>query len=280
MQKKPLLFLIPFFIILGVLFLIDDPVSTATVQDTTAEENNNTENTSADAAESENGTINTISYHLVVGATGSLEDGGKEPIYEEPDDESEEIAELEYNCAVIAEDVQLEEDWIAVDLKQKGTGYVKKENVEEVTVHFGSSNEVRQALIETSLSYLGLKFVRYGKSLTDGIDCSNFLSQIYETQGIEISNVPKQERDEGEIISEDEMEPGDIIYYYRANNGSGHVGMYLGDGFIINSSGHSGKTYPEGGVRIVRTLYPDRTEFQVVRYIDSEEDGEVSSDEE
>ena len=44
-------------------------------------------------------------------------------------------------------------------------------------------------------------------------------------------------------------------------------------GFIINSTGHSGKKYPEGGVRIVCLKYPDRDHYEVVRFIQDEEAG-------
>ena len=104
----------------------------------------------------------------------------------------------------------------------------------------------------------------------EGIDCSNFVQQIYKKNGIEIPDKPNEQRDSGKIIAERERKAGDLIYYDKANNGYGHIGIYVGNGFIINSTGHSGKIYPQGGVRIVRLLYPDRTSYQVVSYLQEE----------
>lgn len=44
-------------------------------------------------------------------------------------------------------------------------------------------------------------------------------------------------------------------------------GNDMGNGFIINSAGHAGKKYPEGGVRICRVLYKDRENYEFIRII-------------
>ena len=263
MKLKPLLLIIPSVLVFCVLLFLDKPLEQPVYAPATK--------TKTESKSTEKKT-DYIEMVLVVGKTGSLEKGGSEPIYHDADEESTVIGKLEYNCAVVESDEQLDADWVCVDLKSRGTGYVKAENVEIVPVAFGADDSVRNQLIQNSLKYMGLRFVRYGKSLEDGIDCSNFVQQIYGMNGIKIPQRPKAQRDSGNVIDKEKVQPGDIIYYDKANNGSGHVGLYLGNGFIINSSGHSGKTYPEGGVRIVRVLYPDRTSYQAVSYLDKESD--------
>ncbi len=259
MKFKPLLLIIPSVLVFCVLLFLDKPLEQPVYAPVT--ESKSTEK-KKDYTE----------MILVVGKTGSLEKRGYEPVYHDADEGSTVIGKLEFNCAVAESDEQLDADWICVDLKSRGTGYVKAENVEVVPVAFGADDSVRNQMIQDSLKYMGLKFTRYGTSLEDGIDCSNFVQQIYGMNGIKIPQRPKEQRDSGHVIDKEKLQPGDIIYYDKANNGSGHVGLYLGNGFIINSSGHSGKTYPEGGVRIVRVLYPDRTSYQAVSYLDKESD--------
>lgn len=250
MRLKPLILIVPCLVIICFLCIIDQPI---------AEDRNHGEDPGH--------------MKLVVGKTGSLEEGGHEPIYSEPDAESDVNGKLQFNCAVAQAEEQLAEEWVCVDLKDRGVGYVFKDHVEIVEASFGSEDPLRNQIIQDALTYLGLRFIRYGKSLEDGIDCSNFVQQIYERNGIKIPRKPKNQRNYGEIIPEEDLQPGDLIYYDKANHGTGHVGLYIGDGFIINSSGHSGRTYPEGGVRIVRLLYPDRTSYQIVRII-PEQSGE------
>lgn len=274
---KPLLLIIPSLIILLAILLIDKPLpekkkEPAKQTAASTRENPATEVRSSDLPEKEEEYVDfePIDLTLVVGKTGSLKDGGSEPIYEDSDEESTVIAKLEFNCAVIKAADQLEEGWICVDLLGKGTGYVREDHVECVDVSFGSGNPVRDGIVKGAFSYLGLQFVRYGKSLQDGIDCSNFVQQIYGQNGIDTPRKPKNQAKAGREITDEEILPGDLVYYDKANNGYGHIGIFMGDGFIINSSGHSGKTYPEGGVRLVRVLYPDRTSYKVITYFNEE----------
>lgn len=211
------------------------------------------------------------SLPLVIGKEGSLKKGGSAPIYEQPDTSSAKVADLQFNCAVVQEvDPSLENGtgtgsgWIAVQLDgDVSTGYVEESQVElyALPVQNLTDSPVRNGIIEDALSYLGLKFVPHGASLTDGIDCSNFIKQIYKMNRVSIPDRPNKIRRRSNIITEEAAQPGDIIYY-DANNGGGHVAIYMGNGFIINSAGHSGRTYPEGGVRICRLQYKDRETYE------------------
>ena len=272
---KPLLLIVPSLIILLAILLIDKPLppkeEPAKQMAVTRQETSTREIQSSETADREEYVdFEPIELTLVVGKTGSLKAGGSEPIYEDSNEESTVIAKLEFNCAVTKAADQLEKGWICVDLLDKGTGYVREDHVECVDVSFGSGNPVRDGIVKDAFSYLGLKFVRYGTSLQDGIDCSNFVQQIYGQNGIDTPRKPKNQAKAGQEISDEEILPGDLIYYDKANNGYGHIGIFMGDGFIINSSGHSGKTYPEGGVRLVRVLYPDRTSYKVITYFNEE----------
>ena len=278
MQFKPLLLLIPCFLILAVLLLVDSPLpepadvsaSDGPVKEVKKKEESSTEVVSVkknDGSSSKSGKKEEIKMNLVVGQTGDLTQGGEEPIYQDPNLDSEVIAKLQFNCTVIPLEDGTDDEWIHVDLKDKGSGYVLRENVKVMPVTITSDDPVRMKIVKDSLSYLGLKFKRYGKSLEDGIDCSNFIQQIYKMNGLDISNVPKEQRDQGLLITQEEAKPGDIIFYDKANHGYGHVAIYLGSGFVINSSGHSGTKYPEGGVRIVGIQYKDRKHFEIVSYL-------------
>ena len=285
MQFKPSFLIIPCVLVLTVLLLVDSPLpgpADVSASDSAVKEEKKTDSSSTtvsakkdDGSATKNKKKDQISMTLVVGQTGDLKQGGEEPIYQDPNLDSEVIAKLQYNCTVIPMAEGTDDEWIHVDLKDKGNGYVLRENVKVMPVTIRSEDPVRMKIIKDALSYLGLKFVRYGKSLEDGIDCSNFIQQIYKMNGLDISNVPKEQRNQGLVIPEQEAEPGDIIFYDKANDGYGHVAIFLGSGFVINSSGHSGTNYPEGGVRIVSTTYDDRTHYEVVSYLHSTPDTDL-----
>lgn len=214
-------------------------------------------------------------YLLAIGNRGDNQHMINTSIYSSPDDTSPVVGTLQYHCAVLVDTAAIqvekiaESNWVKVELgNSKGSGYVKQNEAEIVPLQVkNSTNDViRNRIIENSIKYIGLKFVRYGKSLSKGIDCSNFASQIYGQVGISIDTKPNGIKKQGVKVKENQALPGDIVYYY-CNNGGGHVGIYMGNGFIINSAGHAGKEYPEGGVRICRVLYKDREKYEFIRII-------------
>ncbi len=214
-------------------------------------------------------------YLLAIGNRGDNQHMIDTTIYSSPDDTSTVLGTLQYHCAVLVDTTSIqvekiaESDWVKVELgSSKGSGYVKQNEAEIVPLQVKNptNDVIRNRIIENSIKYIGLKFVRYGKSLSKGIDCSNFASQIYGQVGISIDTKPNGIKKQGVKIKESQALPGDIVYYY-CNNGGGHVGIYMGNGCIINSAGHAGKEYPEGGVRICRVLYKDREKYEFIRII-------------
>lgn len=213
-------------------------------------------------------------FVLAVGKVGNLKDGGQAPIYKYAANDSEIIAGLQYNCAILIELGLLKKNinykWIPVNIPNKNQiGYVDISQIEiqNVKIKNPTDDPNRNQIVEDAISYIGLDFVRYGKSLKTGIDCSNFIHQIYGKAGIEIDNTPNGMKKQAQKVTDEEALPGDIVYY-DVNNGGGHVGIYLGSGLIINSAGHEGMIYPEGGVRICRLRYNDREEYEFYRIIE------------
>ena len=113
--------------------------------------------------------------------------------------------------------------------------------------------------------------MRYENSLKSGIDCSHFVQQIYKRNGMTIPSACNDIIKCGKKVSIDKARPGDVVYY-PVNNGYGHVGIYIGDGFIVNSTGHAGKEYPNGGVRICCVTYHDREQYSIYNIIDYTDD--------
>ena len=96
-----------------------------------------------------------------------------------------------------------------------------------------------------ALSYVGrLPYVWGGCSLTSGADCSGFTQAVYASFGIRI---PRLAQDQGvcgeKVESLQEAKPGDLIYYASGP----HVGIYLGDGKVVQCSGGSRNTAANPG---------------------------------
>lgn len=79
----------------------------------------------------------------------------------------------------------------------------------------------------TALQYLGAPYKYGGTSLTNGIDCVQFVRQMYAKYGIHLSNSDVYHG--GKSVSLKNAKRGDIICYNH------HVAIYLGDGKVVHA---------------------------------------------
>ena len=77
--------------------------------------------------------------------------------------------------------------------------------------------------------FIGNPYVYGGSSLTRGTDCSGFVMAVYENFGVSLPHSSYGMRQVGYKVSYDDMREGDIVCY------SGHVGIYAGNGKIVNA---------------------------------------------
>lgn len=137
----------------------------------------------------------------------------------------------------------------ALEERQKASEEKAAENT-AVTVtppagDYETTSDLRRAIVDYSMQFLGNKYVSGGKSLVTGTDCSGFTSLIYAEFGYSLSRTPSgQLSGAGRAVSYSEIQPGDVICY--GSKKCTHVGLYIGDGQIIHSAN------PRKGVVIQR----------------------------
>ncbi|MBQ7774471.1 MAG: SH3 domain-containing protein [Lachnospiraceae bacterium] len=116
----------------------------------------------------------------------------------------------------------------------------KPENTTKVvfpTTTYTSNEDLRKAIIENAMQYVGNKYVHGGNSLETGTDCSGFTMLIYEQYGYSLSRTPSgQLSSAGRSIDYSEIQPGDIICYTENGTKCSHVAIYIGDGQIVHAA--------------------------------------------
>ncbi|MBQ7840030.1 MAG: C40 family peptidase [Lachnospiraceae bacterium] len=111
--------------------------------------------------------------------------------------------------------------------------------------------QFRLDVTETAKKYLGVQY-RWGGRSSAGIDCSGLTSESYLLNGILTFRDAKiKEGFPVHEISRADIKPGDLLYF------PGHIGMYLGDGDYIHSTGRTGS----GGV-VINSLNPESPVFR------------------
>ena len=121
-----------------------------------------------------------------------------------------------------------------------------------------SGSDLGKKIAKFACQYIGNRYVYGGTSLTDGIDCSGFTYKVYQNFGYTIPRTSYQQRSTGKEVDYANAQPGDLICY------SGHVGIYIGGGYIVHAS--SSQPYPRGGIKVSKATY--RTIVAVRRVIE------------
>jgi cell wall-associated NlpC family hydrolase len=85
-------------------------------------------------------------------------------------------------------------------------------------------------VVKFALDQLGEPYV-WGSGGPDSWDCSGLMMGAYAQLGIELPHNAAAQYGRTASISEDELQPGDLVFY----NGLAHVGMYIGNGYVVHA---------------------------------------------
>lgn len=92
---------------------------------------------------------------------------------------------------------------------------------------------------------LGVPYVYGGNSLTQGVDCSGLVQQVYARLGIQLPRTSTEQAKYGKVVqSLSQALPGDLILMYSPYEPAGlqqygHVGIYIGNGLMLDAP-HTG----------------------------------------
>lgn len=84
------------------------------------------------------------------------------------------------------------------------------------------------------LKFRGTAYVWAGTS-SYGFDCSGFTHQVYRHFGIDIPRDAGDQRRAGDRVRFRDKQPGDLIFFGDSPRNITHVGMYIGNGNMVNA---------------------------------------------
>lgn len=191
------------------------------------------------------------------------------PIRSTPSSKASTLAKLKHSDAIVVDQSKLvagtKTKWIPVIVANLNkTGYVSTSKVRFKVINMekfkNGGTPYADTAIRYGLKYLGTPYQSGGNDINKGICCSALVTKCFRKAGREMPvtyvinqyNICK-------FISRKQLKPGDLIFY-RANSrapygGLVHVAIYIGDGMILNATGHTGTTYPNGGICIKALSY-------------------------
>jgi cell wall-associated NlpC family hydrolase len=101
---------------------------------------------------------------------------------------------------------------------------------------------VRDEIVRTARSFIGVPYLWGGDSADEGFDCSGFTMAIYQYNGFMLPHSSREQSEMGLPVSKGNLEKGDLVFFNTNNSGKvSHVGVYIGSGRFIHAPGRGKK---------------------------------------
>ena len=126
----------------------------------------------------------------------------------------------------------------------------------------GSTTPTGNTIADSAQKYIGTPYVWGGESMEEGgMDCSGFVYNALKDAGYNVGRTTAQGyRNQGTTVNKADMQPGDLIFYGK-NGEASHIGIYIGNGQVIHSSGGSKNTKANPGKGVTVTNVDHRSDF-------------------
>ena len=107
-----------------------------------------------------------------------------------------------------------------------------------------TSTVTAQDIINYAMQFEGYPYVWGGDSPPTGFDCSGFVQYVYAHFGIDLPRTTFEQVNCGTPVSLSDVKPGDLVFEMPSPEGPNHVGIYIGNGKILDAMD------PQNGVTI------------------------------
>ena len=110
-----------------------------------------------------------------------------------------------------------------------------------------------KGVVDIAMGSLGTPYKWGGNDLHIGVDCSGLVQQTYEEVGVSVPRVAQDQYNQAPIkLTKQQLQPGDLVFFGNSSKNIHHVGIYAGDGKMIEA--------PHTGAK-VRTASIDGRDF-------------------
>ena len=95
---------------------------------------------------------------------------------------------------------------------------------------------VSSELVLRALSLLGVHYRFGGNSPESGLDCSGLVRYVFrEATGLVLPRRAEEMSRVGEHVNEEELRPGDLVFFNTLRRAFSHVGIYIGEGRFVHA---------------------------------------------
>ncbi len=111
-----------------------------------------------------------------------------------------------------------------------------------------SGADLREKLVATAESFIGVEYTWGGTSRREGFDCSGLVRAVYQLNGLSLPRSMTDQYRAGSTIARDRLRKGDLVFFSGSpGQPVSHVGIYVGENVFIHAPG-KGKKVCEGSL--------------------------------
>jgi len=97
---------------------------------------------------------------------------------------------------------------------------------------------IRNEIVSTAKSFIGVPYRWGGSSPVHGFDCSGFSMAVYYLNGLDLPRSSNAQWQTGSPVKRSQLSKGDLVFFATSGRGKiSHVGIYIGGNRFIHASG-------------------------------------------
>jgi hypothetical protein len=101
---------------------------------------------------------------------------------------------------------------------------------------------LRDEIVKTASSFVGIPYLWGGTSADMGFDCSGLAMAVYQINGLNLPRSSDEQYESGFPVESDNLQKGDLVFFSLSENGPiNHVGIYVGEDRFIHAPGRGKK---------------------------------------
>ena len=86
-----------------------------------------------------------------------------------------------------------------------------------------------------ALSLVGIRYRYGGNSPEQGLDCSGLVRYVFREAGTDLPRTSDEMSRRGRPVDQQDLQPGDLVFFNTLNRAFSHVGIYLGNNQFVHA---------------------------------------------
>jgi cell wall-associated NlpC family hydrolase len=97
------------------------------------------------------------------------------------------------------------------------------------------TTSIPSEVLATALALRGTQYRNGGSEPSRGFDCSGFVQWVFGQHGAALPRETREQYEVGRKIQDDDVRPGDLVFFETVAKGPSHVGIALGGGEFVHA---------------------------------------------